>query len=287
MDQHQRTCCFDIEIASLAYGGGRPVLQIADLCIQKGKLYFIVGRSGVGKSTLLEALGMMNRTILPSTQRLNFHDSRYKRHDLIQLFDSKKALTALRSTEYSFIFQETNLMPNLTAGENMMLSSLVSGKDPDVIAMEIRRLLPKFKLPEEVFDCQVQHLSGGQRQRLAFIRAFIAEYSVLFGDEPTGNLDPVTARDIMSILKHEITTKGKTGIIVSHDVHLAVEKADAIIYISSHEDKEGKSYGRINGDHVFYHNDVQHWHKGSDQYDDSEVYMFLIDRLAGRKSMTA
>lgn len=272
--------CFKIEKSWFSYDQKEAVLYIDELNIEKGKLYFIVGRSGVGKSTLLEALGMMNDTVMAKSEKLNFHNSKGDVQTLISIFSDKKLLTKIRSDQYSFIFQDTNLMPNLTSGENMMLSTLVSGKDPDEVAREIKRLLPRFSLPAEVFDKKVQYLSGGQRQRLAFIRAFVSEFSVLFGDEPTGNLDPVTARKIMKILKQEIRSQHKTGVIVSHDIHLAIELADAIIYIKPSCDKlTGKEQGYISEEQVFHYTDDT-WSKGNLHFDHGEAYAYLTKKLS-------
>lgn len=272
--------CFDIKNAWFSYKKDEPVLHIDELHMEKGKLYFIVGKSGVGKSTLLEALGMMNDTIMPRSEIINLHNNNSSPQSLISIFNEKTLVTEIRSKEYSFIFQDTNLMPNLTSGENMMLSTLVSRKEASIIEKEIKRLLPKFNLPDEVFHKKVQYLSGGQRQRLAFIRAFVSDFSVLFGDEPTGNLDPVTARKIMKILKHEIQKQNKTGIIVSHDIHLAIELADAIIYIKPTLNKwTGKEQGYIGQEQVFQFKDGK-WKKGDDSFDHGDAYAYLTKKLS-------
>ena len=277
--------CFDLNDAYFAYHSNDPVLHVDQLRLESGKIYFIVGRSGVGKSTLLEALGLMNDTVHPRTQQAVFKDSKDEVYDIDQLYRNSELATEVRSKEFSFIFQDTNLMPNLTAGENMMLSNLVSDRDSAVVERRIKMLLPKFELPPETFGKQVQHLSGGQRQRLAFIRAFVADYSVLFGDEPTGNLDPVTARNIMQVVKSEIAKYNKTCVIVSHDIHLAIEMADAIIYIKPAKDKlSGKELGFIGVNQIFTFSDGC-WHKGDLRcMDHAELYQYLFDQLKDSKS---
>jgi ABC-type lipoprotein export system ATPase subunit len=274
--------CFDLKNASFAYHGKEIVLHVDSLQILKGKVYFILGRSGVGKSTLLEALGLMNDTVHKNTETITLYTNDHKAVDISKIFYQKSEVTKIRSEEYSFIFQDTNLMPSLTAGENMMLSSLVSNTSYDVIKSKIEKLLKKFELPD-VFDKRVQYLSGGQRQRLAFIRAFVSEYNVLFGDEPTGNLDPVTARTIMKNLKEEIQTENKSCIIVSHDIQLAIEIADTIIYITQHKDESKKiEYGHITSENVI-HKVNDEWIMEGKKIENSALQNFIFDQLKNIK----
>lgn len=220
---------FQIESLQCAYQNGLIVLSVPMLEVQKGALVFIVGSSGGGKSTLLETLGLMNRTI-KSADKLDFNAPDGHTFSIPACWsweDEKRA--QFRQQYFSFIFQQTNLMPNFSAGENMMAPALLSGQ------IDVRRktfeYMEALHLPEGAFDAKITDLSGGQRQRLAFIRALMASHEVLFGDEPTGNLDRHTAQACMKVLKRELVRSGKTGIIVSHDLSLAIEFADQIVPI--------------------------------------------------------
>jgi ABC-type lipoprotein export system ATPase subunit len=251
--------CFDIENAVFNYTHDKPVLKVNSLQIHRGKVYFIIGRSGIGKSTLVEALGLMNNTINNQSTKVDFFDSAHRKLNFVSLFGHKKEVLKIRREEFSFIFQETNLMSNLTAGENLVLTTLDSNESYDRVKTNAERLLDKFHL-SNLYDRKIQHLSGGQRQRLAFIRAFISDYSILFGDEPTGNLDPVTGRIIMNQLREEIIEKNKTCIVVSHDIGLAVEIADEIILITPTKEKNLQyNFGIITPENCFSKIDDGKW----------------------------
>jgi ABC-type lipoprotein export system ATPase subunit len=220
---------FQIENLDCAYRDGPVVLSVPLLNIRQGALVFIVGGSGGGKSTLLETLGLMNRTI-KSAVKLSFNapdGNTFSIHDCWSWEDEKRA--QFRQQYFSFIFQQTNLMPNFTAGENMMAPALLTGQTH--VKDKILQYMEVLQLPADAFDAKITDLSGGQRQRLAFIRALMASHEVLFGDEPTGNLDRHTAQACLKLLKKELSRSGKTGIIVSHDLSLAVEFADQIVPI--------------------------------------------------------
>ncbi|MEP6794928.1 MAG: ATP-binding cassette domain-containing protein, partial [Saprospiraceae bacterium] len=190
--------------------------------------------SGIGKSTLLETLGLMNNTISnPETSTLHFITSDGQQLEISKIWSSSdKELATLRSKHFSFIFQENNLMPGLTAGQNLCTKLLIQGKTMAEARQVALPFMSRLDLPEELFDRNVFELSGGQRQRLAFLRAFLGEYHVLFGDEPTGNLDEQTALKLMNMLCESIKTQQNTSaIIVSHDLTMATRFADMIIPI--------------------------------------------------------
>jgi len=239
---------FQISDLTCEYITKRPVLHIKHLLIPRGKLIFVIGASGIGKSTFIETLGFMNRTIAESPD-LSLKYSTTPQSPVRELKNfwnlSNDELSEFRRENFSFIFQSTNLMPNFTAGENMMFSLLLQGKtiaESKERVLEVMRLL---SLDEEIFDKKITALSGGQRQRLAFVRAITSEFNVLFGDEPTGNLDEKTANDLMVVLKHILITENKTGIIVSHDLDLAMQFADIIIPITQRETSDRNVMGEI------------------------------------------
>jgi len=211
------------------------VLEIPDLKIEKGKLYFIVGSSGIGKSTFLEMIGLMNNTAISSNSEINFWDKK-KEVNICSLWSDKTKLSQFRLENYAFIFQSTNLIPHYTVSENIVVPMLLQGLSFDESKRRILPIMERLNLPpDEFLDRKVERLSGGQQQRVAFIRAFMSDYNVLFGDEPTGNLDVKTAKDLMESLKEQIIKHDKTAIIVSHDVELALDHADYIVAFSKRD----------------------------------------------------
>jgi len=246
---------YKISNLNCVYSDKTPVLKIADLDIPKGKLVFVIGKSGIGKSTFLETLGLMNNTI-GTNKDLSFQFFPEELDNLIELNNSWEKsnyeLSQLRKKYFSFIFQSTNLMPNFTAGENMMISLLLGGMSTEDAKQEVLEIMTRLDLAPEVFDKKITELSGGQRQRLAFVRAITANFQVLFGDEPTGNLDKKTAFELMNVLKKIITEKNKTGIIVSHDLLLTLEFADLILPITPIEDQTMSNMGEILNEHLIW-----------------------------------
>ncbi len=211
---------FDIKNLACSYDQAKVVLKVDALSIPKGKLTFIVGVSGGGKSTLLETLGMMNKTIhlTSAADCIQFHSAAGEQVPLAEFWQRPdEELSTLRRENFSFIFQQTNLMPNFSAGENMLVTALLGGAATATAEELVRKLMHQIGLPARAYDAPIQNLSGGQRQRLAFIRALVSEFEVLFGDEPTGNLDHKTAHDCFTLLKSYIHENAKSGIIVSHD----------------------------------------------------------------------
>jgi putative ABC transport system ATP-binding protein len=109
---------------------------------------------------------------------------------------------------------------------------LIEGKELAEVKEKVLEVMHKLNLEPELYDRKIQELSGGQRQRLAFVRAIIAGFNVLFGDEPTGNLDRDTGHKLMRTLKENLSEFNRTGIIVSHDIDLALSFADIILLLS-------------------------------------------------------
>ena len=214
----------------------RPVLQLDELNIYRGQVYFIVGASGVGKSTILETLGLMNNTIVCSNNSVMTFHGQTGTEDLTSIWSKKEQDQAnFRKKYLSFIFQSTNLFLNLTAYENASISQVLHGKRLDEARLKARQLLskmfPKDFVKEIVNGKKVVEMSGGQRQRLAFCRALGTDYSILFADEPTGNLDYNNAQKLLQTLAEIVKNANRTAVIVSHDIDLAVKYADTIILI--------------------------------------------------------
>jgi ABC-type lipoprotein export system ATPase subunit len=228
------TKIYEIENLECRYPkSDRTVLKIDRLTINKGEIVFFIGASGVGKSTILETLGLMNNTVMqkPDTKFI-FHEN----SGVINLLEvwnkGDKALSRFRKNHLSFIFQQTNLFPYLTVHQNANIVQVVQGKDyissNQVTKSVFNKLTLNFGKEESP---KVTNISGGQRQRVAFARAISTTYDVLFADEPTGNLDWFNADNMMNILKETITINNKTAIIVSHDITLALKYATSIILI--------------------------------------------------------
>ena len=260
---------FEISNLECAYHTGKMVLKIGELQIPKGEMVFIVGQSGCGKSTILETLGLMNNTMQPSPlSKIVFNTPDGESIDYMELWSRKnnnKFLSDIRRRFFSFIFQQTNLMHNFNVYENIAITKMLQGAS-DIecrrITNEILRevALDDFIImrdggwsPESKIFGKSNEASGGQQQRMAFARALVSEYCVLFCDEPTGNLDPETADMLMNYLRTEITRKGNaTAIIVSHDMKLATKYGDRIIKIFKHHRKEQADYyGYIDSESVF------------------------------------
>ncbi len=226
---------FDIQKLACSYDKGRTtILSVEDIDIERGKFYFVIGKSGIGKSTLLECLGLMSDTL--SEESVVTYSGKQNLKDIW----NSDLVPEFRANNYSFIFQENNLLENFTTGENMSFGLLLAGKNSNEAKDRILPLMDRIDLPREVYDKKVQQLSGGQRQRVAFVRALTAPFEVMFCDEPTGNLDPIVADKLMTVLKVQIIKQNKTAIIVSHNIELADKYADHIIIIKPGDNSVGE-----------------------------------------------
>ena len=270
-------------------GLSKVVLHINDMVFPKGKKIFIVGESGIGKSTILEVLGLMNNTIVPcADSKFVFYGDDQTPIDLIEMWrrNKDKELSDFRKKHFNFIFQSTNLMRNFTAYENISITRMLQGFSQEESFDRASKVLEDLGLPHISKDRMAQELSGGQQQRLAFTRAIIPEFTVLFGDEPTGNLDGENAAKAMELLSNKLEEyNGSSAIIVSHDMHLAVTFGDVIIKISKVEhtrnsnDDEITFYGLINSDSAYYPSeDKSVWTNGKDEYTSVEFEEFLRKR---------
>ena len=221
-------------------GSSRTVLHIDQLTLHKGKLIFLLGASGAGKSTLLETLGLMNNTLSKGDVLFNARPGQppISYRSLWQQ-DDQGHLASIRKQHLSFIFQETNLMDNFTAYENVCVSKMFKQGMSlgDAISGTVN-LMEQVNLPlsQVGLTKTSKNLSGGQRQRLAFVRALNSPFTVLFGDEPTGNPDEANGHEFMSIIRRHVHDGGCSAIIVSHDIDLALEYADQIIVLTINPD---------------------------------------------------
>lgn len=243
---YELKCSYD---KSFKPGQSKVVLDINHLVLPKGKIIFIVGESGIGKSTILEVLGVMNNTIIPSEKtQFFFFDEHSKPIDILQMWrrNQDNELSEFRLKHFNFIFQNTNLMPNFTAFENISITKMLQGYSQKESFKTASELLQELGLSHIDEARMAKDLSGGQQQRLAFARAILPNCTVLFGDEPTGNLDSENAMNAMKILSSKVKKKGGcTAIIVSHDMHLAVSHADVIIKVKKRINPNANQLGDL------------------------------------------
>lgn len=206
------------------YGKGETAvtaLNDVSLEVRRGEFIAVIGQSGSGKSTLLHILGAMD---LPDSGSLTVDGE-----DVLSLKD--EALAEYRRRKIGFVFQFFNLLPVMTAKENIIVPLSLDGKMPDNEYLED---IAKTMGISERLGAYPHQLSGGQQQRVAIARAMAAKPAVILADEPTGNLDSSTGEEILSLLKTTISKYGQTLILITHDRSVA-EKADRIITI-----KDGK-----------------------------------------------
>ncbi|MFK4441110.1 putative ABC transport system ATP-binding protein [Caballeronia udeis] len=198
------------------------ILDQIDLSIEKGSSVAIVGASGSGKSTLLGLLAGLDSATAGSVRLLG--------RDLGTLNEDERA--ALRSGSVGFVFQSFQLMPHLTALENVMLPLELRGDVPHKeIATRARDLLEQVGLGQRTAHYP-KLLSGGEQQRVALARAFVTHPAVLFADEPTGSLDAATGYAIIDLMFEMNRRNGATLILVTHDAELA-ERCDATVTIEA------------------------------------------------------
>ncbi|MDR0767063.1 MAG: ABC transporter ATP-binding protein [Methanosarcinales archaeon] len=195
-----------------------PILKGVNFEIRKGEFVAIVGPSGSGKSTLMNLLGCLDR---PTSGLISVNG-----HDVNQLSDNE--LAHLRGMEIGFIFQQFNLIPRLTAYENVMLPSYASKKEGIDYSAKAKELLKMVGLGERMKHKPTE-LSGGQIQRVAVARALINDPSILLADEPTGNLDSKTGEEVIDYFR-KLNQSGSTIIMITHNNELAAQ-TDRVIKI--------------------------------------------------------
>jgi len=179
-----------------------PIIKGVDFEIEKGEFIVLMGPSGSGKTTLMNVLGCLD---VPEKGSYLLDN-----HDVSSM--SEDELSEIRNEYIGFVFQSFNLIPDLTVLENVALPSLYAGKEDNEKATKI---LKEIGLGERM-NHQPSELSGGQRQRVAIARALINSPDIIFADEPTGNLDSKSGKEVMEIFR-QLNKKGTTIILVTHD----------------------------------------------------------------------
>jgi putative ABC transport system ATP-binding protein len=180
-----------------------------DVAIARGEMAAIVGPSGSGKSTLLHLLGGLTT---PTSGQILVGGT-----DLASLDDD--ALAAVRRDQIGFVFQAFNLIEVLTVEENLQVPATLAGVDRDAARARIEELLEMVGLTP-LRAKRPNQLSGGERQRVAIARALVLRPALVLADEPTGNLDSATSRQIIELL-HELHRAGETVVLVTHDIKIA------------------------------------------------------------------
>ena len=210
-----------IEKVTRRYGEGDTAvdaLRGVSLEIERGKLTAVMGPSGSGKSTLMHILAGLDR---PTDGRVVLDGV-----DITSMSDKK--LTIFRRQKIGFVFQFFNLLPMLTAEENVVLPLDIAGEEVD------REWLDELLVTVGI-DKRRKHrpseLSGGQQQRVAIARGLVSNPAVLFADEPTGNLDSTTSKDVLRVLRNAVDDLGQTTVMVTHDAG-AASMADRILFIA-------------------------------------------------------
>src|SRR3954452_13801026 len=213
------------------YGEGETAvdaLRGVNMSVMSGELSAVMGPSGSGKSTLMHILAGLDR---PTSGRVEVAGQ-----DITQMNDNE--LTLLRREHIGFIFQFFNLLPMLTAEENILLPLSLAGKKPD--REWVDELIAKVGLDDRRSH-RPSELSGGQQQRVAIARSLITRPTVLFADEPTGNLDSTTSEEILVLLRSSVDDYGQTIVMVTHDASAAAI-SDHTLFIA--DGRCQKSIGR-------------------------------------------
>jgi putative ABC transport system ATP-binding protein len=203
------------------YGEGESAvdaLRGVSLDVPAGQFTAVMGPSGSGKSTLMHILAGLDR---PTSGTVSIED-----REITTMGD--RELTLLRRKHVGFVFQFFNLLPVLSAEENITLPLSLAGRKPDPEWLE--ELLEKVGLADRRRH-RPSELSGGQQQRVAIARALISRPTVLFADEPTGNLDSHTGEEILELLRESVDEYGQTTVMVTHDSRAATA-ADRVMFIA-------------------------------------------------------
>jgi putative ABC transport system ATP-binding protein len=203
------------------YGEGETAVDALNgvsVDIERARLTAVMGPSGSGKSTLMHILAGLDK---PTAGRVQVAGT-----EITTLGDND--LTKLRREHIGFVFQFFNLLPMLNARENITLPLTIAGEKPD--QAWVQKVVSDVGL-EDRLDHRPSELSGGQQQRVAIARALVSKPTVLFADEPTGNLDSTTGQEILQLLRASVDSIGQTTVMVTHDARAAAI-ADRILFLA-------------------------------------------------------
>jgi putative ABC transport system ATP-binding protein len=201
-----------------------------DLEVRRGEMVAIMGPSGSGKSTLLHILGALDS---PTEGQIAVASQRYETLD-------EAGLTRLRRDHIGFVFQFFNLLPSLTAAENVLLPALISRRRDDDLKRRAFELLDLVGIGDRGTHVPSE-LSGGQQQRVSIARALLLNPELILADEPTGNLDTRSGREVLQLLRRVATDEGHTIVMVTHDPSAAAV-ADRVVFL-----RDGLVAGEVEG----------------------------------------
>jgi putative ABC transport system ATP-binding protein len=217
---HEQTSAIVARDIARRYGDGETAvdaLRGVSIEIAAGRLTAVMGPSGSGKSTLMHILAGLDRPTSGTVELAG--------REITSMGDT--ALTKLRRAHIGFVFQFFNLLPMLSAEENVTLPLAIAGRRPDRPFVE--QLLADTGLADRRSHRPAE-LSGGQQQRVAVARALVTQPTVLFADEPTGNLDSATGAEILRLLRASVDERGQTIVMVTHDPR-ATSVADRVLHL--------------------------------------------------------
>jgi len=211
----------DARGVSRRYGEGETAVEAlrgVDLEVRSGELVAVMGPSGSGKSTLMHILAGLDK---PTSGSVKIAGT-----EITELEDSR--LTRLRREHIGFVFQFFNLLPMLDAEENVILPLSIAGAKPDKAWLD--ELLTRMGLDKRRSHRPAE-LSGGEQQRVAIARSLVSRPTILFADEPTGNLDSKTGGEILDLIRDSVDSYGQTTVMVTHEPR-AASTADRILFLS-------------------------------------------------------
>lgn len=209
------------EALGKTYQSGKEKLQVLDdvnLTVEKGEFLAVLGPSGSGKSTLMHILGCLD---LPS-------EGQYFLDNENVLIHKDEKLAEIRNQKIGFVFQKFNLLPRFTALQNVMIPLLYRGEEENKAKQIASQKLEMVGLENRLYH-KPNELSGGQQQRVAIARSLVGNPPLLLADEPTGNLDSKSGKDVMTIFK-DLNRAGNTIVLITHD-HEVARETKRVVYI--------------------------------------------------------
>jgi putative ABC transport system ATP-binding protein len=215
--------------AQKVYGSGEAEVRALDgitVDFERHRFTAIMGPSGSGKSTLLHCLAGLDRL---TSGQIFLGDTNISA-------SSEKQLTLVRRDQIGFVFQSYNLIPTLTAEENITLPMALAGRKPDPARFE--QIVDTVSLRDRLSH-KPNELSGGQQQRVAVARALVSQPDIVFADEPTGNLDSKAGAEILGFMRQAVDDLGQTIVMVTHDPN-AASYADRVVFLA-----DGRIVGEI------------------------------------------
>ena len=215
------------------YGEGGAAVRALDgasIEVHRGEIVAIMGPSGSGKSTMLHLLGALET---PTSGEISLDGERYDGLD-------DAGLTRVRRDRIGFVFQFFNLLPSLTAEENVLLPALIAGDRGEAARNRVRELLDRVGLAARAEHLPAE-MSGGEQQRVSIARALLRDPELVLADEPTGNLDSRSSAEVLELLREVSESEKQTVVMVTHDPGAAAI-ADRVVFL-----RDGKVAGEISG----------------------------------------